>query len=168
MFDVWLSIKGLYDYDSHIFDEVSFPGDIAKDVIIRKIIFDNAELGLVYTDPKTLKEMLRVWSVINQRSWERIWTALNEPYNPIENYDRQESWTDTGSSTAGVMGYNATTFTDANKVDTGNTRIGRVHGNIGVTTSAQMITQECEMREAQIYAQIISDSFRGSFCIMVY
>lgn len=195
-----LSILGLTEYDPSIWDDVSFPGTIDKQTIIDKIVIDNAELGLVYTKPETVKLMLRVWSRTSQDAWQRIWRALTEDYNPIHNYDRYEDWKDTGSedrkdtgseewtdegtATTGVMGYNASTFTDANKVDsensrevttentrevkTGNTRVGRAYGNIGVTTSAQMIEGEIGIRTTMIYAQIISDLFKQQFCVMVY
>lgn len=200
MHDVWLSIKGLYDYDPTIFNGCTFPGDLPKQDIIDTILLSNAELPLVYTDPDMMRDAISLWSRIHKTSFERMWRALTEEYNPIHNYDRYEDWKDTGSedskdigsedwedggsATTGVMGYNASTFTDANKVETentrevttektrevktGNTRVGRAYGNIGVTTSAQMIQGEIDVRSANVYAQLIADAFRTEFCIMVY
>lgn len=44
---------------------------------------------------------------------------------------------------------------------------GRVHGNIGVTTSQQMLTQELELGYWNIYSRI-TDLFLKEFCIMIY
>ena len=168
MHDVWLSIKGLYDYDPSIFNGCRFPGTLAKQDIIDKILFDNAELPLVYTDPGMMKDAISLWSRINARSWERIWEALSQDYNPLHNYDRTEEWHDDGTAVTGVVGYNSSDFTDANKVDTGNNRTGHAYGNIGVTTSMDMLRQEVEGRTEIIYAQLISEAFRSEFCVMVY
>lgn len=171
MAKAWLSINGLYNYDPHIFDDVRFPGiENAEDkqLAIDKILLDCAELPLIYTDPVMMRRALVLWSANHYQAWERILTALTEEYNPIHNYDRNETWTDTGESTAGVMGYNSTKFTDANKVNTGNTRTGHAYGNIGVTTSAQMIEQEIDIRTRQTMLDIVVDSFKSEFCVMVY
>lgn len=168
MHDVWLSIKGLYDYDQTIFDGCTFPGDLPKQDIIDTILLSNAELPLVYTDPDMMRDAISLWSRVHKTSFERMWRALTEDYNPIHNYDRYEDWQDDGTAVTGVMGYNASDFTDANKVDTGNKRKGRAYGNIGVTTSAQMIQGEIDVRSANVYAQLIADAFRTEFCIMVY
>ena len=170
MHNAWLSINGLLNHDPTLFDEVYFPSDdaIPKSVIVDKICMDCAELPLVYTDPDVMKKMIYVWAYTNRNSFERMWIALTEAYNPIHNYDRTEEWSDDGTALSGVMGYNSTKFTDASKVKTDNTRKGRAYGNIGVTTSAQMIEQEIDIRTAKTFAQIVSDSFKGQFCILVY
>lgn len=42
-----------------------------------------------------------------------------------------------------------------------------IFGNIGVTTSAQMLTGELEVRQADIY-RIITDEFKRYFCLLIY
>lgn len=168
MSDVRMSILGLYNYDPSIFDDVNWPGTIDKQTIIDKILMDNAELSVVYANPYTMREMLRVWSAINQQTWQRLWNALTADYNPIHNYDRNEEWEDDGSATTGVVGYNSDRFNDANKVVSGNKRKGRAYGNIGVTTSAQMVNEEVDLRTSRNYVQILSDMFRSEFCVLVY
>ena len=154
---------------------------------------------------------------------------MKTEYNPIENYDRQEEWTDekdetresrvsdstildgqtqnSGSVTHAVQnmttdrkvtGYNSnslvpqaqdvehgsTVDTDATRqdVDSTTTRTGggtedidgttthkgRVHGNIGVTTSQQMLTSELELVPQLNIINYIISSFKNRFCILVY
>ena len=93
MAQAYLTIAGLYDYDPEIFADVDFPGeDVDKDVVIDQIIYDNGELPLVYTKPDFMRKQLRRWSEVNRLTWQRIYLALNEEYNPIHNYDRNEEW----------------------------------------------------------------------------
>lgn len=54
-----------------------------------------------------------------------------------------------------------------NKRDAKHSRSGRAHGNIGVTTSQQMIESERKVAMFNIY-DIIAESFVENFCLMVY
>lgn len=47
------------------------------------------------------------------------------------------------------------------------TRAGRAHGNIGVTTSQQMIQSERDLVVFNLY-DVIAESFIENFCLMVY
>ena len=47
------------------------------------------------------------------------------------------------------------------------TRTGRMHGNIGVTTSQQMIQSERDLVVFNLY-DVIAESFIENFCLMVY
>ena len=44
---------------------------------------------------------------------------------------------------------------------------GRIHGNIGVTTSQQMLEAELDLGYWNIYSRI-TDMFLKEFCIMIY
>ena len=100
-------------------------------------------------------------------------------YDPISNYDRNEEWTDNTESNPGSMvtvaqqGYENSGFVDASQSrssgkDTAKgTHKGRAWGNIGVTTSQQMLTQEREVANFNIY-QIIIDDFKDRFCLQLY
>lgn len=54
-----------------------------------------------------------------------------------------------------------------NKVNGYDTFHSRVHGNIGVTTNAQMVTQEMELRKFDIYTDI-ARRFEKEFLIQIY
>ena len=95
MASAMISILALYQYDSTIFSELVLPEDADVQTIIDKILIDNAELSLVYTEPKTVKMLIGNWSKIQAPNWARIMEALEAEYSPIENYDRYEDFTDT-------------------------------------------------------------------------
>ena len=63
-----LTILGLYNYDSSIFDGLTVPLNdeneplFDKDTLIGIILSQNAELSLVYSKPETMKDMISYWS----------------------------------------------------------------------------------------------------------
>lgn len=181
----FLTVAGLFAYDDSIFDGLQLPAGVDKESAVKKIIFDNAELPLIYIDPDLFKLHINVWWKTNKRSWERIINALSEDYNALYNYDRTEQWEDTGTDSGStdaenvrqVGGWNNVEgWSDAEKSkgtstdnrSRANTRNGRAYGNIGVTTSQQMLESEIDLRLKYNALQIISDSFRDNFCIQIY
>lgn len=71
--------------------------------------------------------------------------------------------TDTASSTASATNESNNTVTRETKVQ----HTAHLYGNIGVTTSQQMINEELAMRRGDLESYIIED-FKHRFCIMVY
>lgn len=183
-----LSILGLYNFDTTIFENFVCPDGVDTTTAIQTIIMDNAELEIMYPEPDTMKYTIGLWSNKELPVWERVYEACKADYNPIENYNRTELWTDTengtnsatsnGTETHKVTGYNDGIFTDANQTVTnasgnGSSKIdtkhsGNVKGNIGVTTSQQMLEQELELAPKLDIYEYISKSFKRRFCLMVY
>ena len=178
-----MSILGLYNYDNHLFDEMVVPAGVVKDNLINNILMEAAQLETYIPRFEMLKALIGTWSATRLDAWTKVYNALSTDYNPIENYDRNEEWTDTSNNTATssgsvlnkVNGYNAPTLTDSAKAETTdstngsgtNTHTGHVHGNIGVTTNQQMIEAELDLRKTDIY-EIITREFIEKFCILVY
>ena len=61
----------------------------------------------------------------------------------------------------------SSTQTLSDKEDTAFTHTERTHGNIGVTTTQQMIEEERRVVEFDIYHYIAED-FKADFCLLVY
>lgn len=182
-----ISILGLYDYDNTIFDDLELPEGIDKDDLVDTILFQNAELELLYTEPTLMKRAIGRWGRISQYTWEKWVNTLNLEYNPIwnriynyreeETINRDTNGSASGSDTGKVSAYNETTFTNRNlnesEAESSQTEdVDRVltrdeGGNIGVTTTQKMITDEREVALFNIYNKI-SEDFRKRFCIMVY
>ena len=177
------SILGLYNYDPDIFAELSFPEGIDKATAISTIIFQNAELGLLYTDPETLKTAIGAWSYASQYTWEKYARILSLEYNPIWNKDgtiteteeigRERSSSGTGENK--VSAFNETTYqnrvkdeteTEASESETREyTRVEQ--GNIGVMSTQSMIREEEQIAKFNVYDEISKD-FKNRFCVMVY
>ena len=187
-----LSILGLYNYDTSIFQNFVVPDGVDVTDAIDSIVFDNAELELIYPEPETMTFLIGLWSKRELPAWERILSVITAEYNPLENYNRNETWTDivdedTSATTTGnsdnthkVSAYNDVQLVNSsqdvvNATETGTgakdsttTRTGNVSGNIGVMTSQKMLEEELEVaRKVDIY-KYISESFKQRFCLMVY
>lgn len=221
-----LTVEGLYNYDHTLFDGFNVPEGLVKQIAIDAILMRTRELEILYPDFTYMKNRITIWSNKYQINWKKLYDTTVLEYNPIENYDRMEDWTDTddetstsardntrnttntvkSTSTNEVM--NSVNVTDQNTAfnagladhakqitdgdttengsitntetgkDTENeninggrtgrhTRVGRAHGNIGVTTSQQMIQSERDLVIFNLY-DVIAESFIENFCLMVY
>jgi hypothetical protein len=85
-----LSTLALYQYDDTLFDELQLPDGLDRDTVINNILFNTAELEVLYPNPDTLRAMIGVWSSKNMYNWTRLYTALTEEYNALHNFDRYE------------------------------------------------------------------------------
>lgn len=181
-----LSILGLYSFDNTVFNDFNLPPEIDRSVLIPDLLSECAELEILYPDIPTFKTILGSWSSHRISVWERMIKAANLQYNPIENYDRIEEWSDSGSGQSTgeaknyVSGYNPNPGglapslvqqdqADSHAENSGSAyHTGRTHGNIGVTSSQQMLSQELEIADKlDIYKFIIQD-FKNRFCIPLY
>lgn len=75
----------------------------------------------------------------------------------------KNSGTDTANSTASATNNSNNTVTRETSVK----HTAHLYGNIGVTTSQQMINEEMAMRRGDLESYIIDD-FKHRFCLMVY
>lgn len=248
-----MSVMGLYNWDNTLFDLMQIPEALDRQDLIENLLGELAELEVLYPNPVVMKNLIGVWSNKQLDIWQRLYATTQYEYNPIENYDRQESGTDSGTDTATHTGTDSrtesirdggtegvastiakggqdsitgtdtkghwkaafdstasgdddglvketrdqddgTTTTVYGNTETGNstttfgktqsvtegktygsqlasTKSGthtlRAHGNIGVTTTQEMIRQQREIETFNIY-DIIIDDFRNRFCILVY
>ena len=234
-----LSVLGLYKADSGLFSEMVYPSGFTADeqqTTVGNILAECAELECLFPDPYTMKTMIGLWSKLNLSVWERIFTASQLEYNPIENYNRTEletisddrtdthsgndvnrlSGTDTETTSGSNTQTNAGTDTQTNSItsydsntqyvhdtsslqhghtvtDNGSgsastsygktetfthgeqivhegdiTRNNHTSGNIGVTTSQQMLEQEIEVSAKLNVIKMIVESFKERFCLLVY
>lgn len=163
----WVSIAGLYAYDNTMFDNMVLPDGIDKDTLVFNLLCETAEMEVVYPNPAFMKSAVTMWSKKNLESWNKMSATTKLEYNPIENYDRMEEWNDQGNAVSRVAGYNEGELVKAGDGDTNSTHKGRTHGNIGVTTSQQMIEEERRVAQFNMYDYIVQD-FKRRFCVMVY
>ena len=226
-----VSLLGLKRLNDGILGELVVPDGVDVELVKDNLLAETAELEVIYPDAMFMQAMIGRWSAKELPIWERLYKTTLLEYNPIENYDRMEEWTEaedtkknteadaTGTSktdtdgtstkesnTDGVINdqkyvsaYNEVEFTpterdnntqneknnseqkDVGTVsvktsaenttdETGNRNLlrkGRAHGNIGVTTSQQMIEAE---RDVALYniIDVIINSFKNRFCLQVY
>ena len=182
-----LSLMGLYRYDPTFLARIQLPEGVDREIFEKNLLAEAAELEVLYSDPSTLGDVLAVWSARRLPVWEKLLATTNLEYNPIENYDRveeaidntkQHSITKGGTRTVdSTRGFNDKKSTEAGRtvsktsgdVDTNTDvkRNSRVHGNIGVTTTQQMIEEERRVASFDIYEVIINELIQR-FCLLIY
>lgn len=210
-----------------LFELLTLPEGIDKEVLTSNILLKGADFEVMYPDPSFMKEAIGLWSKKWYRTFDKWITALSIEYNPLENYDRMEDWTDTSNkgikTTASrdsentrtlnnqdkrsvdltdvtqtdVSAYDSSSYQPSNKVtsdqdgtdthdysgtikdefeegssgsETQNGKdihTGRIHGNVGVTTSQQMLEAELKLAEWNLYEHM-TDLFLSEFVIPIY
>lgn len=178
-----VSLWGMYQLDQTILDGLILPAGMDAQNVKDNLLLETESMEILYPSVPFLKAAITVWAKERFDVWAKLFATTQLEYNPIENYDRQEDSTSgsTGTSsgttttTASATAYNSDQFADTAKNVTGGsnsnsssgTYKSRVHGNIGVTTTQQMLQQERESVQFCM-TQFIIDDFISRFCIGVY
>ena len=219
-----LTLIGLYNYDSTLFDGLVLPENIDKNIFINNLLLKCGEFGILYSNLDFMKFAIENWGKKYFNSFVRINKALTEEYNPIHNFDRFEDMTDSDSterkstdnknstitatntlvgsnevdenSESRISAYNSETYqpdnsntsnTSQNNRSTStseqgqndsasnseeekhtSTHTGHLYGNIGVTKSQDMVTDEIKLRSNNNIYDIMSEIFKAEFLIMIY
>ena len=197
-----LTLIGLYNYDNTALDLLSFPEGIDKNLAISTILLRCGEFELLYPSLPFVKSLCDVWSKKHYRTFEKWVAALAVEYEPLNNYDRHEIYSDTHSgqdsttgsttpaqttvtATESVSAYDSTGYqpkaqntdsivvnvagSDSSTITHGEviSHEGHLYGNIGVTTSQEMLKAELDISRFNLYEQI-ADIFCEEFCLMIY
>ena len=170
-----LSIMGLYEYDNNLFQGLQLPEGVNREAVINEILLQCAELELLYPSIDTMKLAITTWSLANQYTWQKLYDTMVVEYNPIWNVDATVSIdrdaTGTGSATDAVKGFNSNTWAESDKTDTSSAATEDVTerrtGNIGVTTTQQMLEAERKIAEFNMISYI-AQSFKQRFCLLIY
>lgn len=162
-----LSLLGLYQYNDQLFDGLRLPKGVNKDTFVDNLLAETAEFEILYPDPEFMANMISVWSTKEFPVWEKLEETLHYDYDPISNYDRHEESTNTGESLGKVAGYNASDLVNSSGASTDVKRTARMWGNIGVTTTQQMIEEQRGVVKFNMMDYII-ESFIKRFCLMLY
>lgn len=190
-----LTMIGMYNYDNSLFDGITLPAGINKDVLVPEILRQCDEYEILYPNLDFLKAMIGNWSQKHYRTFEKWVEGLAEEFNPLHNYDRHEIYTDTHKSDSTsqsstqtssnadrkVSAYDASTMQPKENETSGGSGTGsavnssndeikheaHLYGNIGVTTSTQMLEDFLRVEGWNIYEHI-AELFVDEFCIRVY
>lgn len=182
-----LTMIGMYNYDETLFDGITLPTGINKDVLIPEILRQCDEFEILYPNLDFLKAMIGNWSQKHYRTFEKWVAGLAEEFNPLHNYDRHEEYIDTSNSLTHtsssssderkVSAYDASsmqpregesgTSTGSGVGAAESKHVAHLYGNIGVTTSTQMLEDFLRVERWNIYEHI-AELFVDEFCIRVY
>ena len=198
-----MTVLGLYQfgeyYQKDLFENMKIPAGIDRQDLIDNILEQGAAFEILYPDFEYLQFSIGAWSKRWYRTMEKWLKALNVQYDPLNNYDRHEEWTDndkvsgktetaagvntTGQDELSVTAYDSDQYHNKEKTDSSgtsestgssetntdgtSTHSGHLYGNIGVTTSQEMLREELDVQKFNLIQQI-TDLFLNEFCILVY
>ena len=221
----------LLEADENLFSNMVLPDGVDRDLVIETILEKYGMQALVRPDPSYMKKHIGVWSRRKLWTWTKLYNTLNLEYNPIDNTDKYEDYTDTRTTERTTSGETASTSggTDSrtenektsgtrnetadhdvsaenasdyqpdsrdttrgsNEDSRENTARGttslnssgtnretenysdtfehtlHTHGNIGVTTTQQMIESERESVRYNLVEEIAAD-YQAAFCLDIY
>lgn len=89
-----ITLLGMMEFQSNLFDKMELPAMIDKETLINNILLAGGEFEVIYTNPYFLTEAIGNWSRKNKRTFDKWIEAVNVDFSPIENYDRYEDITD--------------------------------------------------------------------------
>lgn len=221
----------LLEADENLFSNMVLPEGVDRDLVIDTILEKYGMQALTRPDPFYMKKHIGIWSRRKLWTWTKLYDTLNLKYNPIDNTDKYEDYTDkrtttritsgqSKSSSAGtnshrdneqsggtrneavnhdVSAENASNYQPDSRETTqgeisdtrdtvtrGTTSLESMgtsnenenytdtfkhtlhtHGNIGVTTTQQMIEAERESVRYNLIEEIAAD-YQAAFCLDIY
>lgn len=168
-------------YNNDLFDDIDMPVGLDKTLLINTI-YDVCGLCIpIYPEHDLLKSKIETFFGRNKYNFDQIASALTVEYDPIYNYDRYEEYdeerttafSEQNNDTNSVNTYDSDTFHDREK--NANTRSNdgtegyktnnHIYGNIGVTTSQQMLESEINLRTKYNIYEIIAKMFAKEFTL---
>lgn len=187
----YISLQGLYDLDSTIFEKLVLPNGLDKVVFINNLLEQSYEFEVLYPNPLYMKNMLEQYCLMRMPAWQRMYNVMTKDYNALENAQLvEEVITNTTGNTTGNNASNAnninkvTGYDSVNAVPNGenestsndsytNNSTGKStvkserHGSIGVVTPQSMLQQELQVCKHNVMEYIIDDILQ-KFTIMLY
>lgn len=94
-----VSLLGLKRLNEGILGELVVPEGVDIELVKDNLLAETAELEVIYPDAYFMQAMIGRWSAKELPVWDRLYKTTLLEYNPIENYDRKEKWTEDENTT---------------------------------------------------------------------
>ena len=89
--------RWMQESEDDLFANMDLPDGWDKDILVDTILLHGAEFEVLYANPDFMKNAIGAWSNKWYFTLERWLKALSIDYDPLENYDRREEWSEAGS-----------------------------------------------------------------------
>lgn len=192
-----MTLWGMMKFNDDILNinTLQLPEQLDKQILVDAIVEECGMMFPIHQQPFYLASNINNWFKRRYKDFSKLCEALYADYNPTENYNMieivkgsdngtTESSTTINGTSEGinkVSGFNSSTLVDdtsssgksqtsstnkGNDTNTYNKTLTR-SGNIGVTTTQQMIESSIELSRFDIYRYII-EQFIEQFMLPVY
>ena len=94
-----VSLLGLSRINGAVLSELVVPDGIDVELVKDNLLAETAELEVIYPDAIFMQAMIGRWSAKELPVWEKLYATTQFDYNPIENYNRTEKWTEDENTT---------------------------------------------------------------------
>lgn len=95
------TLLGLYQIgkqrDQNFFDHLTFPEGIDHDLAVTNILHQAGDFEVIYPSLDFMCDACEMFSTKWQRTFEKWLAVMDIPYEPLENYNRLEAWSDSFS-----------------------------------------------------------------------
>jgi len=95
------TLLGLYQVglqrDKNFFEYLTFPEGIDHDLVVTNILHNAGDYEVLYPDLDFMCDGCEMFSLKWQRTFEKWLAVMNIEYEPLENYNRLEHWSDSTS-----------------------------------------------------------------------
>ena len=141
------SLVNLWELSNHtLFDDIKLPDGIDKEILVNSIFDECAEYEPLTIDVEVMKAKIKNFFLRNYDNFKRLYDYTQLEYNPIENYNRYSDTksTDNRTNENKISAYDSEDYQNnsVNTDDNVNVFTDHTHGNIGVTTTPQMLEQD--------------------------
>lgn len=92
------SLMGMYNHDNELLSTMNYPTSFTntdKDSFMYELFTETAEMEVLYNDPDIMKMLIGKWSKHRKPIWDHLIETTQYEYNPIANWDRNETVTET-------------------------------------------------------------------------
>lgn len=95
------TLLGLYQIgiqrNKNFFDKLTFPEGINHDLAVTNILHQAGDFEVLYPDLDFMMDACEMFSTKWQRTFEKWLEVMSIEYEPLDNYDRKEAWSDSYS-----------------------------------------------------------------------
>jgi len=92
--DAFWSLMGMYNYDNNLLADMNYPTSWTEDDkehFTYDLLAETAELEVIYNDPAIMRKMIGHWSAHRKHIWDHLIETTQYDYDPIANWDRNET-----------------------------------------------------------------------------
>lgn len=147
-----LTLYGIYQFDPSLFDLMVIPEGMDRNVMLSEIMQRSGDLYPYYQVPEILKKLIGYWFVRRRFDFQKMLEALTSNYNPIENYDRKESFS-RNFTNSGADNSERTTNTSGSADDS------RILGSTQTTTYGRSDTETRDTTDITSVSAFNSSSY---------
>lgn len=147
----------LLEADENLFSNMVLPEGVDRDLVIDTILEKYGMQALMRPDPSYMKKHIGVWSRRHLLTWTKLYDTLNLKYNPIDNTDKYEDYTDTRTASRTTAGTNALSASEKNALDTSGTE-SRTENETTGTTRNESVKHDVSAENASDYQEDARDT----------